>query len=188
MKKLRKEKDTTFVVPFSWRGAMRLGRMPPHPEHIGTLCSPSAVSECGRMCCPLENHCLLVFFRDGAVKKCDFQKYFERTRAFQILLKNPDYFQHVQIQTGGYGVAWDVNMTVSDTMLYRIGKSVPLTMEDFRNFAARRVINAAEAAEILGCSRQNIIDLTKRGKLHPIKSSEKSTLYLKSEILKRNWQ
>ena len=87
-----------------------------------------------------------------------------------------------------YGIAWDVNMTVSDAMLYRIGKSVPLTAADFRNFAAHRVINVAEAAEILGCSRQNIIDLTKRGKLHPIKTSEKSTLYLKSEILKRNWQ
>ena len=37
MKNLRKEKDTTFVVPFSWRGAMRLGRMPPHPEHIGDI-------------------------------------------------------------------------------------------------------------------------------------------------------
>ena len=37
MKNLRKEKDTTFVVPFSWRGAMRLERMPPHPEHIGDI-------------------------------------------------------------------------------------------------------------------------------------------------------
>ena len=37
MKNLRKEKDTTFVVPFSWRGAMRLGRIPPHPEHIGDI-------------------------------------------------------------------------------------------------------------------------------------------------------
>ena len=27
MKKLRKEKDTTFVVSFSWRGAMRLRRI-----------------------------------------------------------------------------------------------------------------------------------------------------------------
>ena len=91
---------------------------------------------------------MLVFFRDGAVKKCDLQKYFERTKAFQILLKKPDYFQHVQMQTGGYGVAWDVNMTVSDTMLYRIGKSVPLTMEDFRNFAAHRVINEILARPI----------------------------------------
>ena len=90
---------------------------------------------------PLENHCLLVFFRDGVVKKCDLQKHFEKTKTFQVLLKKPDYFQYVQMQTGGYGVAWDVNMTISDTMLYRIGKSVPLTMEDFRNFAAHRIIN-----------------------------------------------
>ena len=79
------------------------------------------------------------------------------------------------MQTGGYGVASNVNMTVSDTMLYQIGKSAPLTMEDFRNFAAHRVVNASEAAELLGCSQQNIMDLTKRGKLHPIKTSEKST-------------
>ena len=114
----------------------------------------------------LEKYCLLVFFRDGTVKKCDLQKHFEKAKTFQILLKKPDYFQHVQMQTGGYGVSWDVNMTISDTMLYRIGKSIPLTMEDFRKFVACRVINVAEASEILGCSRQNIIDLTKRGKLH----------------------
>lgn len=40
----------------------------------------------------------------------------------------------------------------------------------------------------IGKIHQPIIDLTKRGKLHPIKTSEKSTLYLKSEVLKRNWQ
>ena len=52
------------------------------------------------------------------------------------------------MQPGRYGVAWDVNMSVSDTILYRVGKRVSLTMEDFRNFAAHRVINAAETAEI----------------------------------------
>ena len=137
---------------------------------------------------PLDECTLLVFFRDGAVKKCDLKKHFEDTGALHILLEKPDYFRQVRMQTGGYGVEWDVNLSVSDTMLYQNGQSVPLTMEDFRNFAAYRVINAAEAAEILDCSRQNIIDLTKRGRLHPIKASEKSTLYLKSEILKRNWQ
>lgn len=137
---------------------------------------------------PLEGNCLLVFFRDGTVKKCDMEKHFERSRAFRILLARPEYFEHVQMLTGGYGVAWDINMTVSYSVLYRMGKRVPLTAADFRNFVADRVVNASEAAEILGCSRQNIMDLTKRGKLHPIKTSEKSTLYLKSEILQRNWQ
>lgn len=79
-------------------------------------------------------------------------------------------------------------MSFSYSVLYRMRKNVPLTAADFRNFVAHRVINAAEAAELLGCSRQNIIDLTKRGKLHPLKTSDKNTLYLKSEILKRNWQ
>ena len=86
------------------------------------------------------------------------------------------------MQTGGFGVSWDVNVTISDSTLYRIGKKVPLTAADFRNFVSYRVINATEVAEILGCSRQNIIDLTKRGKLHPLKASDKNTLYLKSEI------
>lgn len=137
---------------------------------------------------PLDDYCLLVFFRDGAVKKCDLRAHFEKTDAFRILLKKPEYFMSVQMMTGGYGVAWDVNMTVTDSTLYRIGKKVPLTVSDFKNFVVQRVINASEAAEILNCSRQNLLDLTKRGKLHPIKSSEKNTLYLKSEVLKRSWQ
>lgn len=137
---------------------------------------------------PLEDCCLLVFFRDGAVKKCDLKKYFAERNTFQILLRKPEFFAHVQMQTGGYGVSWDLNMTISDAALYRLGKSIPLTANDFRNFAAQRVINTAEAAEILGCSKQNVLDLAKRGKLHPIKVSEKNTIYLKSEVLKRNWQ
>ena len=137
---------------------------------------------------PLEDYGLLVFFRDGVIKRCDLKKFFEKTQAFHILLKKPEYFEHVQIQTGGYGVLWDTNMAVSDSMLYRLGMSIPLTVADFRNFITHRVINATKAAEILGCSRQNISDLRKRGKLHPLKTSDKNTLYLKSEILKRNWQ
>lgn len=137
---------------------------------------------------PLDDYSLLVFFRNGIIKKCELKRYFEKTQIFHVLLNKPEYFEKVQMQTGGYGVSWDVNMTVSDSLLYHIGRKVPLTATDFRNFVAHRVINVAEAAELLGCSRQNIIDLTKRGKLHPLKTSDKNTLYLKSEILKRNWQ
>lgn len=60
--------------------------------------------------------------------------------------------------------------------------------DDFRAFVSERIINAAEAAEILNCSRQYINELVKADKLHPVKTSEKNTLFLKSEVLKRNWQ
>ena len=69
-----------------------------------------------------------------------------------------------------------------------MGNRVPLTAEDFKAFASERVINAVEAAEILNCSRQYINELVKNNKLHPIKATEKNTLFLKSEVLKRNWQ
>jgi predicted DNA-binding transcriptional regulator AlpA len=137
---------------------------------------------------PLEDFNLLVFFRDGKVKKCSLREYFQSDKAFFVLFNKEDLFCHVQIQTGGYGVAWDINMAISSDELYQMGQKVPLSAKDFTNFVVHRVITAAEAAEILGCSRQNIDDLAKRGRLHPIKSGAKTTLFLKSEILKRNWQ
>ncbi len=76
------------------------------------------------------------------------------------------------------------NMTVTDTELYDSGVSVPLSMSDFKDFVEHRVVNSSEAAELLGCSRQNINDIVKRGKLRPLKSNPNSTLFLKSEIMK----
>ena len=137
---------------------------------------------------PLQNCCLLVFFRDGTVRKCDLTAFFEKMQRFSILGKRPDYFCRVQIQTGGYGVQWDENLSISDSVLYRMGKRVPLTADDFRVFASERIVNAAEAAEILNCTRQYVNELVKTEKLHPVKVSEKNTLFLKSEVLKRKWQ
>lgn len=137
---------------------------------------------------PLDNFCLLVFFQDGMVRKCDLKSYFESIPAFRILLRKEEYFYQVRMQTGGFGVTWDANMNISDSELYGMGEKVPLSLSDFKSFAAQRIINSAQAAEILNCSRQNIENLTRRGKLHPIQSSGKSTLYLKSEVVKRNWQ
>lgn len=137
---------------------------------------------------PLSDFSLLVFFRDGSVRKCKLIEHYKNTPAFQVLFRNEDYFSAIQLQVGGHGVEWDVNLSINASTLYRIGKKVPLTISDIQNFVVHRVVNVAEAAEILGCSRQNIDYLTKSGKLHPIKSSGKNTLYLKSEVLKRNWQ
>ena len=129
-----------------------------------------------------------MFFRDGTVRKCDLTAYFEKTPRFAILLNHPEYFESVGIQTGGYGVQWDENLPIPDSVLYKMGKKIPLSAEDFRAFASERVITAAEAADLLNCSRQYINELVKADKLHPIKSSEKNTLFLKSEVLKRLWK
>lgn len=137
---------------------------------------------------PLQENTLLVFFRDGTVRKIDLTAYMEKHPRFSVLSKCLGYFAHVQIQTGGYGIQWDENLSIPDSVLYTMGRRIPLTAEDFKTFASERVINAAEAAEILNCSRQYINELVKTDKLHPIKATGKNTMFLKSEVLRRNWQ
>ena len=136
---------------------------------------------------PLEGCALLVFFRDGAVKRCPLQNCFTQDRTFAPLLSSQEQFDRVEIQAGGYGVCWGESLEIADEALYRMGDEVPLGQEDFRMFVAQRVVNTAEAAQLLGCSKQNVDDLVRRGKLHPVKESAKSKLFLKSEIIQRSW-
>lgn len=79
---------------------------------------------------------------------------FENDSSFGILLKQPAWFRNVRLQPGGHGIQWSDRLTVSDRALYAMGSSVPLTLEDFRSFVTERIVNAQEAAELLGCSRQ----------------------------------
>ncbi|AZV57954.1 helix-turn-helix domain-containing protein [Clostridium sp. AWRP] len=52
-------------------------------------------------------------------------------------------------------------------------------------FLSGNIINTNEAKQILGCTRQNIDDLVKRGKLVPIKVFPRDRLFLKEDVLNR---
>ncbi|HPF86991.1 MAG TPA: DUF2442 domain-containing protein [Candidatus Limiplasma sp.] len=137
---------------------------------------------------PLSNFHLLVFFRDGTIQKFDMKSAPFLGNAFLPILKDEALFSTVAIQPGGYGVCWGETLAVADTVLYDFSDTVALSQEDFARFAEYRVVNAAEAAGLLHCSRQNISDLVRRGRLHPVKATPKNTLFLKSEIIQRNWK
>lgn len=137
---------------------------------------------------PLENYGLLVFFRNGEVKRCNIDTLRNKDRFFKPILSSAETFQKVSIQTGGYGVCWGENAVIPDVELYNTGISVPLSMNDFIHFLKDRVISTSEAAELLDCSRQNINDLVARDKLHPVKIEQKNKFFLKSEILQRLWK
>ena len=136
----------------------------------------------------LEDRNLLVFFRDGKVKKIDINELEHRCSQLSRIVKYDELYKKLTIQPGGYGVQWGEKNILSGDLLYETGVSVPLSIRDFYSFVTDRVVGTSEAMELLSCSRQNINDLIKRGKITPIKRSQKNTLFLKSEILKRNWQ
>lgn len=136
---------------------------------------------------PLKNGYLLVFFRNGKVKKVDIKKVEDFKQHLSVILKQDILYKSVMIQPGGYGVYWTERFTIADYELYRLGEDIALSLDDFRSFVSNRVIGTAEAMELLSCSRQNLNDLIKRGKLLPVKRELKNTLFLKSEIMQRNW-
>ncbi len=135
----------------------------------------------------LDDRCVLVFFRNGKVKKVDLNKTEQLNTQLNRLLKYDELFRKLTVQPGGYGICWGEKNIIKGEQLYEAGEDVPLSKKDFCNFVSNGLVGTAEAMELLDCSRQNINDLIKRGKLTPVKKEQKNTLFLKSEISQRNW-
>lgn len=134
---------------------------------------------------PLEKGTLLVFFRDGMVRKCDAKVLLGDK--YHGIWSNTELFCGVSVQVGGYGVAWGEVCSIPDEKLYVSGIEMPLSIEDFGSFVKNRVVSTSEATELLDCSRQNIDDLIRRKKLVPIKTDTKTKLFYKRDIEQRKW-
>ena len=134
---------------------------------------------------PLKDRSLLVFFRNGAVKKCFLSNLIQDNPQLTGILGKADIFNKVEVQPDGYGISWNESTLISNKTLYECGIDVPLTLDDFICFIENRVINSAQAGKLLDCSRQNIDDLVKRGKLHPIRTDNKNTMFLRNEVVQR---
>ena len=134
---------------------------------------------------PLQDARLLVFFRNGEVKIADMWGFAESHPDCRPYLSPEERFKAVEVQPDGYGVFWSNRAMISDRELYEESQPVPLTLGDFIGFVRYRVVSTHEACQILGCSRQNIDDLIKRGKLRPIRQDNRNKLFLRNEITQR---
>ena len=134
---------------------------------------------------PLGGYRLLVFFRSGEVRIADVGAMADAHPECKPYMTREERFNTVEVQPDGYGVMWNDRAILSDRELHEKSSIVPLALEDFVNFVKLRIVNVHEAAQILGCSRQNIDDLTRRGKLHPIRQDEKNKLFLRNEVVQR---
>ena len=134
---------------------------------------------------PLGNTRLLVFFRNGEVRIADIKRLAETHPECRPYLQPEDRFDAVEVQPDGYGVMWSERAVLSDRELYDSGEPVPLSLDDFILFVRHRIVSAAEACRLLGCRRQNIDDLMKRGKQHPVRRDAKYKLFLRNEVDQR---
>ena len=135
----------------------------------------------------LDKFNLLLFFRNGKVKKCDLSKFIFKNNKVNFLITNIELFNSMNLVCGGFGINFANNIFIQDKELYDLGGDIPLSKNDFKKIISFSIVNTKEACEILDCSRQNIDDLIKRGKINPVKEFDKNKLFLKSDIIKRNW-
>lgn len=134
---------------------------------------------------PLSGYNLIVFFNNGEAKKCNISKILKSKRDFIPVYENDSIYNEVRVLPGGYGIGWDDQTEISDTELYTIGVEVSVPLEAFLSFLKHRTLNGAETANVLNCSRQNIEQLIKRNRLHPIKTAQKNKLFMKGEVEQR---
>lgn len=58
------------------------------------------------------------------------------------------------------------------------------TDENLKAFIVENIITTMEVADILNCSRQNIDQMVKVGKIAPIKQTLRDKLFWKNDVLK----
>ena len=90
----------------------------------------------------------------------------------------------MSVSAGGYGLLFDENIFIDNRYIYNNSAVSNIKYADFINFVRNNVLDAAEAASLAKCTRQNIKDLKDKGKLNTVKESSKYSLFLRNEVLK----
>ena len=132
---------------------------------------------------PLESPRLMVFFRNGQTKIVNVQEM--NISACKPHIAKQQRFNTVEVQADGFGVYWNDEAAISYQKLFASGVEIPVTLQDIHSFVKERLVNAPEACKLLECSRQNIDDLVKRDKLHPVRTDTKQKLFAKAEVMQR---
>ena len=130
----------------------------------------------------------LFFFRDGMIRRIADSDLCAGSGLQQKQLKRLSLYRNsisqLSVTAGGHGIRASEGTFLSAEDLREKGRLLPLTQEDFLSYIQRNVIDTATAAELLHCTRQNIQDLVRRGKLHPVLTLKNNFLFLKEDILR----
>ena len=129
------------------------------------------------------DHGDFVFFRDGAIvlmeeRRDDYDA--GRERRLSAYLAGLD---RLRIRAGGHEAEHEDGMIRTAAEIRKSGQILPFSAGDMRAFLQEGLVDTASAAEMLGCTRQNIQDLVRRGKLKPVMKTGGSFVFLRSELV-----
>ncbi len=128
---------------------------------------------------------LMACFCDGQVLLCDMATLLQDSPSFARILADKALFDRVSMQPGGHGACWGEALQVPLKTLREHGVSMGLVAADIAALARQTTLDTAEVAQLLDCSRQNVSDLVRRGRLIPVKTTARGPLFLRSDIYAR---
>lgn len=137
-------------------------------------------------CFPCNNRELICFFMDDVVKKINLND-ISNEEGVDKILEFDQLYQSCMVGPGGYCVTFNDSIDIAAGTLYDAGQVIPLSRDDFVNFANKNLLDTTECCELLECSRQNIGYMAKKQHITPVKENVKGNLYLRGDIQKNMW-
>lgn len=140
----------------------------------------------------------LLFYRDGLVESISdtvlqelpFSRNSEefcavdsdRDRLEKRLRLYRERLAGLTMQAGGHGITVAEDGHIPAGVLRSCATPIPVAAADFKAYLQQELIDTAEAARIMGCTRQNIQDLVRRGRIKPVVTLRNNFLFLRSEL------
>ena len=139
----------------------------------------------------------LLFFRDGLVESISDTELQElpawentaynavgsdRERLIKRLSLYRERLADLTMQPGGHGITISDDSHIPVDVLRNGGTPLPVAAADFKAYLQQELIDTAGAAELMGCTRQNIQDLVRRGRMRPVITLRNNFLFLRSEL------
>lgn len=106
---------------------------------------------------PIVDYRLTVQFCEGVTKVYDMKPLFERIRAFKELEDNPDIFNVVSVDIGGYGIVWNDDLDLSCDELWENGVKVKTPFDGLMAFG--------DATQLWGLNESTLRKAIAYGKL-----------------------
>lgn len=137
-------------------------------------------------CVMSENHTILCFFADETMKKIELDS-MKDIEELKKIVNNERLYQSGKIGTGGYFITFNDSIDIQASLLYEVGETMPLKLNDFKMFVQKNILDTTESCNLLECSRQNISYMVNQQKLKSVKEEARGNLYLKGDVLRTIW-
>lgn len=125
---------------------------------------------------------LLVTMKNGEVFLVDLERAKDKHDWLGRLLSYANWKNGLRVDCDGNSVMFSQSRSISAEYLRQNGSRLPFDVTVLREYACNEIISTGTAMKILDCTRQNIDDLVKRGRLTPAKIDSTSRMFFRSEV------